>query len=108
MKKRSVCVDIHSEVLRGVLIDQLKNFPGLAAGCAEPADIILSTTADCSAEECAKLTQSGAEVVIFATIPSDEQRRAYEQAGARYVPMSGSSAELAVMLDTRQASDRTT
>lgn len=102
MKKRSVRVDIRSKVLRSVLIDQLKDFPGLATGCPEPVDIVLSTTADCTAEECAKLTKSGAEVVIFAIVPNEDQRRAYELAGARYVPMSGTSADLGALLDTLQ------
>ncbi len=102
MKKRSVCVDIRSEVLRSVLIDQLEGFPGLTTGCSEQSDIVLSTTADCSAEACAKLAKAGAEVLIFATIPNEDQRRAYELAGARYVPMSGNSAELVALLDALQ------
>jgi riboflavin biosynthesis pyrimidine reductase len=102
MKKRSVCVDIRSDVLRSVLVDRMKEFPGLATGCSEPLDVVLSTTADCTAKECATLTKGGAEVVIFATVPNDEQRREYEDSGARYVPMSGSSAELVALLDALQ------
>jgi hypothetical protein len=102
MGERSVRVDIRSDVLRRVLVGRMGEFPGLSADDCSAPDVVLSTTADCTPDDCAKLVESGAEVVILAIVPSREQRLAYESTGTRYVPMSGNSAELSELFSTLQ------
>jgi hypothetical protein len=102
MKARLVRVDIRSEVLRGVLVEQMRAFPGLDLSSDDRVDIVLSTTADVKPADCAKLTADGTDVVILATVPNGEQGEGYEAAGARYVPMSGHQKELLTLLDSLQ------
>lgn len=54
-----------------------------------PAEIVVTTTTECSPDECAGLAQSGVAVVVLAALPSHFQERSYRDAGAAdYLAMS--------------------
>lgn len=64
-----------------------------------PPAVVVATTSECSADECAGLTQAGVDVVVLAALPSTFQENSYRQAGARhYLPMSLDIAPLALAL----------
>ncbi len=51
--------------------------------------ILVTTTSQCSADECAGLAESGVSVVILAALPSSFQEQSYLSAGAaHYLPMN--------------------
>ena len=64
-----------------------------------PPAVVVTTTSECSADECAGLTQSGVDVVVLAALPSSFQETTYREAGAaHYLPMSLDIAPLALAL----------
>lgn len=68
--------------------------PTAIAGLSGPA-LLLATERDCDERLCARLVASAVTVVVLASVPSDQQRRAYEAAGASaYVPMSADTSHL--------------
>lgn len=68
--------------------------PTAIAGLSGPA-LLLATERDCDERLCARLVASAVTVVVLASVPSDQQRRAYEAAGASaYVPMSADTSNL--------------
>jgi hypothetical protein len=89
-------------VLRNALVARLRE-PG--TGVAElrievgnhmgPLDVVVAPTTDCPPERCAELDARGANVVILAPIPRDDERERYLAAGARgYIPMNVDAAQL--------------
>lgn len=81
------------------LAEQLRARLELLLGCGvtilqgigetAPQEIVVTTTTECSPDECAGLTQSGVAVVVLAALPSNYQERSYREAGAAdYLAMS--------------------
>lgn len=51
--------------------------------------IVVTTTSECSPDECAGLTHSGVDVIVLAALPSSFQEESYRNAGAsHYLPMN--------------------
>jgi len=67
---------------------QPDSFTGLA-----PGDLVLTTTTDCSLQQCAEQTRGGVKVVLLAPVLREAERASYALAGGRYIPM---------LVDTRQ------
>ena len=89
-------------MLSRVLVLRLNDVSGLVASKSEPSDLVLSTTADLTPQDCAELVAAGSDVLILAIVPNEVQRRDYEAAGARYVPMTLNAAEFVALLDALQ------
>lgn len=74
------------------LAEQLRARLELVLGCCvtvlnglwetAPREIVVTTTTECSPDECAGLTQSGVAVIVLAALPSNFQERSYREAGA--------------------------
>ena len=68
--------------------------PTVVAGLNGPA-LLLATERDCDERLCARLVASAVTVVVLASVPSEQQKKAYEAAGASaYVPMSADTSNL--------------
>ena len=63
-------------------------------------DVVVTTPADCSAEECLVMVQRGARVIVLTPVPRERERQLYTSSGASaYLPMRVDGAELMDTLD---------
>ena len=54
----------------------------------ERGNLVVTTPADCSPVAAKTLTRAGVIVVVLAPVTREQERAAYAQVGARYVPMA--------------------
>jgi DNA-binding NarL/FixJ family response regulator len=63
-------------------------------------DVVVTTPADCPAEECLKMVQRGARVIILTPVPRERERQLYTSSGASaYLPMLIDGEELMDAVD---------
>lgn len=82
--------------MRNALVGQIERSGRFAlATVGEPVldgagldDVVITTAADCPAEECLEMVQRGARVIILTPVPRDRERQLYTSSGASaYLPM---------------------
>lgn len=82
--------------LRNALVGQIERSGRFAlATRGEPIldgagldDIVITTPADCTAEECLAMVERGARVIILTPVPRERERQLYTGSGASaYLPM---------------------
>ncbi len=86
--------------MREALVARIMRAPGFYVAQQQasltglaPGDLVLTTTTDCSLQQCAEQTRGGVKVVLLAPVLREAERASYALAGGRYIPM---------LVDTRQ------
>lgn len=94
--------------LRNALVGQIERSGRFSlTTLGEPAldgagldDVVVTTPADCSAEECLEMVQKGTRVIILTPVPRERERQLYMSSGAgAYLPMLIDGGELMDALD---------
>src|SRR6266496_3746596 len=81
-------VRIAHSILRKTVEEQARAYLRSVAGGAKGLRLLISTTGDLTPSQAARMVAEGRTVIILATMPHGDERRAYVAAGAHYVPMS--------------------
>lgn len=92
-----VRVRIANRALRDVIIEQIAAMGWSVA--VDEASMVVTTTTDCSVDECRVLARDGSRVVVLASAANAGMAERYLSGGASaYLPMRVDVNELAVML----------
>ncbi len=94
-------IGVKEAVLRQALLRRLSgrftvsDSPGGLPHPATEIDVVVVTSADLTAEECAQLTAKGTVVIVLAAVPRMRERERYLRSGAKgYNPMTLDVGEL--------------
>lgn len=87
--------------LRGALAARIARAPGFSVTAQSddfdgiaPGELVLTTPADCSTQQCAELVKNAIHVVLLAPMPRETERVGYAFAGGRYIAMLLDTEEL--------------
>jgi hypothetical protein len=81
-------VRIAHSILRTTVQEQARAYLRSFGDAANGRRVLISTTGDLTPDQAARMVSDGTAVIILATVPRGDERRAYVAAGAHYVPMS--------------------
>jgi DNA-binding NarL/FixJ family response regulator len=105
---QSIRVITADPALRNALVSQIERSGRFAlTTVGEPVldgagldDVVVTTPADCPAEECLEMVQRGARVIILTPVPRERERQLYTSSGASaYLPMLIDGGELMDAVD---------
>lgn len=108
MNPQTIRVITADPALRNALVSQIERSGRFAlTTLGEPVldgaglhDVVVTTPADCSADECMEMIQRGARVIILTPVPRERERQLYTSSGASaYLPMLIDGGELMDALD---------
>lgn len=108
MNRQTIRVITADPALRNALVSQFERSGRFALttvgepvlDSAGPDDIVVTTPADCPAEECLEMVQRGARVIVITPVPRERERQLYTSSGASaYLPMLIDGGELMDAVD---------
>lgn len=109
MSSPTIRVVTADPALRNALVGQIERsgrfvLPTIGEPVLDSAgldDVVVTTPADCPAEECLAMVQRGAHVVMLTPVPRERERQLYTSSGASaYLPMRIDGGELMDTLES--------